>query len=78
MAARVPGLDLIIGGHSHTLLETPERADNCYIFNGGSHGKVIGRIRFIPKKSPKGSVTVDKLEYDLIRVTNIKPGEEPK
>lgn len=42
LAASVPGLDLIIGGHSHTLLEEPERAGGVLITQAGSRLEYAG------------------------------------
>jgi len=42
LAAEVPGIDLIFGGHSHTVLKTPEVVGKTAILQGGSHGKFIG------------------------------------
>jgi 5'-nucleotidase len=42
MAEQVPGIDLIFGGHSHTVLELPERINNTWICQGGSHSRFAG------------------------------------
>jgi 5'-nucleotidase len=42
LAAECPEIDLIFGGHSHTVLESPERVGKTSILQGGSHGKFIG------------------------------------
>lgn len=34
--------DLILGGHSHTVLMVPERVGNCWVCQGGSHGRYVG------------------------------------
>jgi len=50
LAAEVPGIDLIIGGDSHTLLEKPiEVRDpgsgrSTYIVQAGSEGRYVGRV----------------------------------
>ena len=44
LAARVRGLDLIIGGHSHTVLEQPRIINNVIISHTGSHGRYIGHL----------------------------------
>lgn len=40
---KCPEIDLIFGGHSHTIIETPER-----ILQGGSHGRFVGSYEFEP------------------------------
>jgi|CXWL01.1.fsa_nt_gi 2',3'-cyclic-nucleotide 2'-phosphodiesterase (5'-nucleotidase family) len=43
LAARCPEIDIILGGHSHTFLEQPERIGSTWICQGGSHGRYVGR-----------------------------------
>lgn len=45
LAQRVGGIDLIIGGHTHALLETGERVGNTLIVQAGSHGRYLGRVQ---------------------------------
>lgn len=35
-------INIILGGHSHTILETPERVGSTWIAQGGSHGRFFG------------------------------------
>src|SRR6185369_15465537 len=52
LAERVPGIDLIVGGHSHTPLQkpilihnaTPNGYDGTVIVQAGSRGVYLGRI----------------------------------
>jgi len=46
LAEACPGIDLIFGGHSHTVLEQPERHGQTLIFQAGSHGRYLGRYHF--------------------------------
>ena len=34
--------DVILGGHSHTVLAEPERVGKTWICQGGSHGRFVG------------------------------------
>lgn len=43
LAKSVPGIDLIIGGHSHTALKTPEHVNGTYIVQDWEYGKSLGR-----------------------------------
>ncbi|MDP1620857.1 MAG: bifunctional UDP-sugar hydrolase/5'-nucleotidase [Bacteroidales bacterium] len=43
LADSVPELDMIIGGHSHTLLNPPTMANNVMIVQAGSHLKHVGK-----------------------------------
>ncbi|MGG1664173.1 bifunctional metallophosphatase/5'-nucleotidase [Brevibacillus sp. NRS-1366] len=43
IAKNVPGIDLIVGGHSHTPLTTPELVNGTYIVQDWEYGKSLGR-----------------------------------
>ena len=49
LAERVPEIDLILGGHSHTVLEQPERVGGTWICQGGSHARFLGVYDFDPR-----------------------------
>jgi 5'-nucleotidase/UDP-sugar diphosphatase len=42
LAAAVPGIDIIVDGHSHSLFETPLKVNNTYIVTAGAFGKHLG------------------------------------
>jgi 2',3'-cyclic-nucleotide 2'-phosphodiesterase (5'-nucleotidase family) len=44
LAEQVPGIDLIIGGHSHTKLEEGERVAQTLIVQTGCYGQYLGRV----------------------------------
>lgn len=44
IAKNVSGIDLIIGGHSHTPLRTPEKVNGTYIVQDWEYGKSLGRV----------------------------------
>ncbi|MBM7565394.1 bifunctional metallophosphatase/5'-nucleotidase [Paenibacillus sacheonensis] len=44
MAESIPGIDLILGGHTHHLLEAPEVIGSTYICATGKFGEYIGRV----------------------------------
>jgi 5'-nucleotidase / UDP-sugar diphosphatase len=46
LAAEVAGIDLIVGGHSHTPLSTPERVGETWIVQAGSYGRQLGVTQF--------------------------------
>lgn len=48
LAEACPALEMIFGGHSHTVLQEPARVGNTWIVQGGSHGRWVGRYRFEP------------------------------
>lgn len=43
LAEATPDIDLILGGHSHTILEQPIKIQDTWICQGGSHGRFLGR-----------------------------------
>jgi 2',3'-cyclic-nucleotide 2'-phosphodiesterase (5'-nucleotidase family) len=38
--------DVILGGHSHTVLSEPERVGKTWVCQGGSHGRFVGTYRW--------------------------------
>ncbi len=44
MAERIPGIDLIIGGHTHAVLETGETVGDTFIVQAGWWGRYLGTI----------------------------------
>ncbi|RME21875.1 MAG: bifunctional metallophosphatase/5'-nucleotidase [Deltaproteobacteria bacterium] len=42
LAEAVDGIDLIVGGHSHTRMERPERVDDTWIVQAGCYGRLLG------------------------------------
>ena len=43
--AQVEGIDLILGGHSHTTIYPPRRIGHCYLAHAGHHGASFGRLQ---------------------------------
>ncbi|MDH7571184.1 MAG: hypothetical protein QHJ73_16530, partial [Armatimonadota bacterium] len=43
LAAAVPELHVIVGGHSHTCLQAPEMVHGVPILHAGCHGRYVGR-----------------------------------
>jgi 2',3'-cyclic-nucleotide 2'-phosphodiesterase (5'-nucleotidase family) len=46
LAESVPGIDILLTGHSHTVLESPIRVGQTWICQGGSHGRFAGLYRW--------------------------------
>ncbi|MGR3757788.1 MAG: metallophosphoesterase, partial [Tranquillimonas sp.] len=44
MAASVPGIDVILTGHTHDALPEPIQVGNTFLIAGGSHGKFVSRV----------------------------------
>lgn len=48
LAASEPKIDLILGGHTHALFETPEHVGQVTISHVGSHGRYVGGLVWEP------------------------------
>ena len=46
LAEECPEIDVILGGHSHTVIETPLRVGGVWVCQGGSHGRFVGRYEW--------------------------------
>jgi 5'-nucleotidase/UDP-sugar diphosphatase len=55
LARAVPDIDLIVDGHSHSLLTAPAMENGVPIVQAGDHGKYLGRIDL---RYEKGTVSV--------------------
>jgi len=62
IAASVPGIHVIIGGHSHTVLQEPLQIESTSIVQAGSHGRFVGRMQL--RVGPDGSVAIR--DYALV------------
>lgn len=56
LAESVPEIDLIIGGHSHTTLETGEQVGKTLIVQTGCYGKNFGRVEIT--RTAEGSLSM--------------------
>lgn len=65
LAERVHGIDIIIGGHSQTLIDKPIKSGGCMIVQAGKGGGHVGEmlVRFDSGK-------VSDISYKLIEVSN--------
>lgn len=72
LAKEVPELDLIISGHTHTLLEEPIVHGDTYIVSCGEYGKNLGSLSMSQKED--GRWTMEK--YEVIPITEEIEQEE--
>ncbi|HEY0866398.1 MAG TPA: hypothetical protein VGE01_03410, partial [Fimbriimonas sp.] len=56
LAQRCPEIDVILGGHSHTVLKTPERVGDTFVCQGGSHCRFVGVYEWNSKGSMEGGL----------------------
>jgi 2',3'-cyclic-nucleotide 2'-phosphodiesterase (5'-nucleotidase family) len=67
LAQQMGELDVIIGGHSHTMIEKPQEINGVLVAQAGGHGQYIGRIELIVKNGK-----VNKKSGKLIKISSIK------
>jgi len=70
LAAAVPGLDFILGGHTHDALETPEQVGKTLIAHPGCFRNGMGRLDFTVDPAKAGIATS---EYHLITAKSQDP-----
>lgn len=57
LAKKVPDIDLIISGHTHTALNEPIRHGDTYIVSCGEYGKNLGSLKLSRKNDGRWEVT---------------------
>ncbi|MWV44057.1 bifunctional metallophosphatase/5'-nucleotidase [Paenibacillus sp. HJL G12] len=70
LAERLQGLDLILGGHTHHLLEKPLQIENTTVCGAGKFGDYVGRVRMVQQPggtyqvAEGGCIPVDTERFD--------------
>jgi len=64
LAKEAPGIDLIVGGHSHTKLKTPLIVNQTIIVQAGGHGECVGVLDLADEKGRKVLKRYDLVEID--------------
>lgn len=69
LARKVEGIDLIVGGHSHSILVKPERVGDTVVVQAGKHGLFLGLVtlHFVGEE-------LDRVEGGLLPI-NFTPGD---
>lgn len=44
MASKVPGIDILVSGHTHNRMEHAIDVNGALIFQSGCHGSFLGRL----------------------------------
>jgi 5'-nucleotidase/UDP-sugar diphosphatase len=78
LAATVPGIDVIISGHTHDTLAEPARVGNTLIVTAGAYTAFLGELALTVTPSgtpgePPASVAVDS--YTLLNIDDTIPGD---
>ena len=71
LAAEVPGIDLIVGGHSHTPIREPRRVGDTWIVQAGSYARSLGTLRLQVEDDAIASV-----DYELVDLVE-QPASAP-
>ena len=68
LAEQVPGIDVIISGHTHTTLTQPETVNGCTIVSCGEYGKNLGVLSL--RLTAEG---VKAADYRLVAIDSAMP-----
>jgi len=60
LAASVPGIDVIVGGHSHTRVSEPVQIGNTLVAQAHEYGKAVGVLELEVSANPEARVTLDR------------------
>lgn len=69
LAKSVPEIDLIISGHTHTLLTEPIRHGDTYIVSAGEYGKYLGSLTLWQTENGRWTMDVKK-DYKMTPITD--------
>ncbi len=70
LAQNMGELDLIIGGHSHTLIRNPSLENGVLIAQAGAHADYLGRIDIIVKDGKIIKKTGSVIDLDTVKTVN--------
>lgn len=82
IAQNVPGIDIIVSGHSHTPLEEPQLAEGpdghtVPIVQAGSYGRFLGRAELILREGERPEIDTDPEHTGLLVIDDsIVPTDE--
>ena len=71
LAEKVDGIDILISGHTHTMLDEPLLVNNTPIIQTGSYGRSIGRLEI---EIEEGDIKI--IDYRLIPVDDSNVGDK--
>lgn len=73
LAKNVPEIDLIISGHTHTVLWEPIQQGDTYIVSCGEYGKNLGSLSMTQKENGRWVME----SYELLPITPAIPSHQP-
>ncbi|MCF0133623.1 MAG: 5'-nucleotidase C-terminal domain-containing protein [Blautia sp.] len=71
LAKAIPELDLILSGHTHTILEKPVVHGDTSIVSAGEYGKYLGSFSYVQKENGRWEIQ----EYELTMVEESIPAD---
>ncbi len=74
LASTMDGIDVIVGGHSHTVVNQPVTVGKTTIVQAGYNGTCLGVLDLLFEKKT-GKVTVMAAEHGELRVVSASPGD---
>jgi 5'-nucleotidase len=77
LAATIPGIDVIVSGHTHDSLEEPVRVGNTWIVTAGSYGRHLGELELTVMPAVRaGAPPVTEVEdYTLLDIDDSIEGD---
>ncbi len=76
LAQNAPGIDMILGGHTHKAVYPPAKVGATEIFNAGSRGEAVGRIDLLFGFDENDKITEIKTRNTLIETNADAPEAE--
>ena len=71
LAKAIPELDLIISGHTHSILEKPIIHGNTVIASSGEYGARVGSLKMVQKEDERWELR----DYELILIDDTYPAD---
>jgi 5'-nucleotidase / UDP-sugar diphosphatase len=77
LAAKVPGIDVIISGHTHDTLAQPAKVGNTLIVTAGAYTAYLGQLALTvtPSGTPGGQASMTVDSYTLLNIDDQIPGD---
>jgi len=77
LAKAVPGIDVILSGHTHDTLTTPVTVGTTTITQTGRYGEHLGKLALTVTRSAAGNPTVALDSYELLPIDDTVAGDAP-
>jgi 5'-nucleotidase/UDP-sugar diphosphatase len=71
LSAAVPGIDIVVDGHSHSFFEAPKKVGSTYIVSANEWGKFVGQGRLLVRDGKLAG-----FEWAPVEITGFAPDPE--